>query len=95
MVSLTAVETKLQAAFTEGACAVVAVPDRKKGEQLVLFTTDATLDRKRLTEGLKKEGAGELMIPRTILYLPEMPVLGSGKTDYVTLNRIAREKMPE
>jgi acyl-[acyl-carrier-protein]-phospholipid O-acyltransferase/long-chain-fatty-acid--[acyl-carrier-protein] ligase len=95
MVSLTAVETKLQAAFTAGAYAVVAVPDKKKGEQLVLITTDDKLDRKRLAEGLKKEGASELMIPRTILHLPELPVLGSGKTDYVTLNRIAREKVPE
>jgi acyl-[acyl-carrier-protein]-phospholipid O-acyltransferase/long-chain-fatty-acid--[acyl-carrier-protein] ligase len=95
MVSLTAVETKLQAAFFEGTHAVVAVPDRKKGEQLVLITTDDKLDRKRLTESLRKEGAGELMIPRTILHLPELPVLGSGKTDYVTLNRIAREKVPE
>jgi hypothetical protein len=32
---------------------------------------------------------------RNILHLKELPVLGSGKTDYVTLNRLAREKIQE
>ena len=95
MISLTAIETKLQAAFPDAAHAVVAVPDRKKGEQLVLFTTAETLDRKQLADGLKKEGATELMVPRNILHLKELLVLGSGKTDYVALNRLAREQVKE
>lgn len=73
---------------------MVAVPDAKKGEQLVLFTTDQDLDRKRLHDAMKKAGASELMIPKNIQLLPELPVLGSGKTDYVTLNRLVREKVP-
>jgi len=93
MISLTAVETKLQAAFPEGMHAVVAVPDQKKGEQLVLVTTDSTIDRKKLADGLKRQGAVDLMIPRNILNLKELPVLGTGKTDYVALNRLAREKI--
>ena len=93
MVSLTAIEMKLQAAFADGAHAVVAVPDQKKGEQLVLVTTDAMLDRKRVSDGLKQHGASDLMVPRNILHMPALPVLGSGKTDYVTLNRIAREQV--
>jgi len=95
MVSLSAVEGKLHTAFPETLHAIVAVPDPKRGEQLVLFTTDDTLDRARLSEGLKRAGATDLMIPRNIIAVAEMPLLGSGKTDYVMLNRLAREKVKE
>jgi acyl-[acyl-carrier-protein]-phospholipid O-acyltransferase/long-chain-fatty-acid--[acyl-carrier-protein] ligase len=71
---------------------VVAIPDPKKGEQLVLFTTDRGLDRGRLAEGLRAQGAMELMVPRLIVPLDALPLLGSGKTDYVALNKLAREK---
>ncbi|MGE3871574.1 MAG: AMP-binding protein, partial [Parvibaculaceae bacterium] len=90
MVSLAAVEMLLQQAFPDYSHAVVAIPDPKKGEQLVLFTTDRKLDRSRLSEGLKARGAMELMIPRIIMPLDAMPLLGTGKTDYVALNRMAR-----
>jgi acyl-[acyl-carrier-protein]-phospholipid O-acyltransferase/long-chain-fatty-acid--[acyl-carrier-protein] ligase len=93
MISLTAVESRVQAAFPDGRHAVVAIPDPKKGEQLVLFTTENGLDRKKLTEGMKKQSAGELLIPRHVINLPELPVLGSGKTDYVSLDRLARESV--
>ena len=66
-----------------------------KGEQLVLVTTDPELDRKRLSEMLKEAGVSELMTPRIIINVPELPALGSGKTDYVTINRLAREKTGE
>jgi len=92
MVSLAAVEIKLQQAFPDHVHAVAAVPDPKKGEQLVLFTTDPKLDRSRLAEGMKAEGAMELMIPRIIMPLETMPLLGTGKIDYVTLNKMARVK---
>lgn len=95
MVPLNAVEAKVEAAMPDHAHAVVAVPDKKKGEQLVLVTTDPALDRQRLAEILKRGGLSELMAPRIILHVPELPVLGSGKTDYVTVNRIAREKTAE
>ncbi len=94
MVSLTSVETKVQALSPECSHAVVAVPDAKKGEQLVLFTTDEKLDRKTVADGMKKSGASDLMIPKTIIAVKDMPILGSGKTDYLTLNRLAREKVP-
>jgi acyl-[acyl-carrier-protein]-phospholipid O-acyltransferase / long-chain-fatty-acid--[acyl-carrier-protein] ligase len=95
MVPLNSVEQKVHAAIPHHAHAVVAVPDRKKGEQLVLITTDPTLDRKRLSETLKPAGVSELMTPRIIINISEMPALASGKTDYVTLNQLAREKTVE
>ena len=90
MVSLTAVEQAIHKAFPDQAHAVVAIPDAKKGEQLVLITTQETLDRSLLQQGLKGHVA-DIMLPRHILHLPELPVLGSGKMDYVTLNKIARD----
>jgi acyl-[acyl-carrier-protein]-phospholipid O-acyltransferase/long-chain-fatty-acid--[acyl-carrier-protein] ligase len=41
---------------------------------------------------MKEAGAPELYVPRDILPVEELPVLGSGKTDYVTLAAMAREK---
>ncbi len=93
MVSLTAIEAKLQKLYPDLAHAVVAVPDKKKGEQLVLFTTLSKPDRKDIAHGLKQEGANELMVPKTIVAVPALPLLGSGKTDYVALGRLALEKV--
>lgn len=95
MISLTAVEAKVQKHFPEAAFACVGVPDKKKGEQLVLFTTLKGADRKAISNAMKAEGASELMIPKNLIELDVLPLLGSGKTDYVTLNRLAREKVPE
>ena len=93
MISLSAVEMKLQQVFPDAQHAVVSVPDAKKGEQLVMFTTDAALDTRTVLDGMKAAGSSTLMIPRNVLVLPELPVLGSGKTDYLGLNHIAREKV--
>ncbi|MFT3988203.1 acyl-[ACP]--phospholipid O-acyltransferase [Aestuariivirga sp.] len=93
MISLSAVEGKLHSAFPDDLHAVVAVPDAKKGEQLVLFSTREGLDRKQVSDALKQGGATELMIPKNIIVRPELPLLGSGKTDYVTLNRLAQEQV--
>ena len=95
MVSLTALEAKLSQLYTEHNHAVVGVPDAKKGEQLVLFTTLEKPDRKEIAAGLKRLGCAELMIPKSIFSVESLPVLGSGKTDYVGLNRMARDKVPE
>ena len=91
MVSLTAVEAKLQTAFPGEEFAVIAIPDEKKGEQLILFTTLAAPERAAISEGLKSRGASDLMIPKVLVHLEEIPLLGSGKTDYVTLTRISIE----
>ena len=93
MISLASVEAKLQQAFADGQHAVVSVPDARKGEQLVMFTSDASLDAKAASDRLKAAGSPALMIPRTVIPLSEFPLLGSGKTDYVTLNRLAREQV--
>ena len=93
MVSLTLVEAKLAAALPDAQHAVVAVPDARKGEQLVMFTTAPDLDARKVADALKPSGTPALMMPRNVVALAELPLLGSGKTDYQALNRLAREKV--
>ncbi|RZK00868.1 MAG: acyl-[ACP]--phospholipid O-acyltransferase [Novosphingobium sp.] len=89
MVSLPAVEGYAMAVWPEAEHAVVTKPDAKKGEQLVLFTTAAAPDLKALQEWARANGVTELMLPRDIRSIEALPVLGTGKTDYVTLGQWA------
>jgi len=82
MVSLTAVEALAGNIWPEHINAVVVVPDPKKGEQLVLVTDNKEADRQSLMHKIKDSGYSDLMLPRTILKVDMVPVLGTGKTDY-------------
>lgn len=85
MVSLTAVEEYISQLWPDHAHAVVPIADAKKGEQLVLITTHPAANRNDLIAYVQEHGLGELNIPRTILFVDEIPHLGTGKTDYVAL----------
>lgn len=91
MVSLDQVERVARAASPDAGHASAAVAEPGRGEVIVLFTQDRNLRRERLQEAARAIGAPELAVPRRIIRLDEIPQLGSGKTDYVTLNRMARE----
>ena len=85
MISLPAVEGYAAAVWPDAMHAVVTRPDPRKGEQLVLFTTGAGANAKALQEWARANGVAELMVPREIRHLPELPVLGTGKIDYTKL----------
>lgn len=89
MVSLTAAESLAAGAWPDARHAVISMPDPKKGERLVLVTDrlDASVDR--LVAHAQTVGAPELAVPRKIVRVPEIPVLGTGKTDYVAIQRMA------
>ncbi|MFH1259714.1 MAG: AMP-binding protein [Elusimicrobiota bacterium] len=89
MVSLTAIEEALAGQFGERSeTAILAVPDEKKGEKLILITNSPKIDLKDAREILKTKGLSELAQPREIRYLKEIPKLGTGKVDYVKLKEI-------
>jgi acyl-[acyl-carrier-protein]-phospholipid O-acyltransferase/long-chain-fatty-acid--[acyl-carrier-protein] ligase len=89
MVSLEAVERLAQTAAPTAQHAASSQPDPGKGEALVLFTTDAALNRAALQEAAHHLGLPELAVPRKIVRIDQLPLLGTGKTDYVTLKRMA------
>jgi acyl-[acyl-carrier-protein]-phospholipid O-acyltransferase/long-chain-fatty-acid--[acyl-carrier-protein] ligase len=88
MVSLSAVEGLVAAVYPEARHAVVAVADSKKGEKLVLVTDRGDADVTRLAEWAREHGAPELAIPKKIVRVGELPVLGTGKTDYVAIQTL-------
>lgn len=87
MVSLTAVERYMQELWPDYQHAVIAVPDPKKGEQLVLITTFMRAHREDILEYHRDHGISELSLPRLILTRDSLPILGTGKVDYVSLKQ--------
>jgi acyl-[acyl-carrier-protein]-phospholipid O-acyltransferase/long-chain-fatty-acid--[acyl-carrier-protein] ligase len=91
MVSLGAVEEIAMARWPGVLHAAVAVPDPRKGEVIVLVTQQADADRRQFLDAVQRSGASELHVPRRIIVVDEMPVLGTGKLDYPRISEIARQ----
>jgi acyl-[acyl-carrier-protein]-phospholipid O-acyltransferase/long-chain-fatty-acid--[acyl-carrier-protein] ligase len=90
MVSLAAVEA-LAGQLWPGALSVVsAIPDAKKGERLVLLTDAPNATRAEFIAFAKSKGAMDMMVPAEI-NIGKVPVLGSGKVDFVAASKIARD----
>lgn len=92
MVSLEVVEQLAIKASPEFQHAVVTRADPGKGEALVLYTTDVALKRESLLAAARSQGQPELAVPRDIRHLDKLPLLGTGKVDYVSLNAHAFAK---
>ena len=89
MVSLEVVEKNAAIAAPGFFHAASTRSDAAKGEALVLFTTAPELKREQLLAAAKSTGSPELSVPRDIHVIEAIPLLGSGKTDYVTLKKMA------
>lgn len=87
-VSLAVVENVAAAVWPDHAHAAVAVPDGRKGEQIVLATDFADARRMELLAWAQNHGVSELTVPRRVLVLPAIPLLATGKTDYVTVQKL-------
>jgi acyl-[acyl-carrier-protein]-phospholipid O-acyltransferase/long-chain-fatty-acid--[acyl-carrier-protein] ligase len=73
--------------------AVVALPDQRKGEQLVLLTEREPASREELSAYARSNGASELMVPRKIFSVDKLPLLGSGKADHPGAKALAEQLM--
>lgn len=94
MVSLAAVESMIAGLWPGFNHVVVALPDPRKGEQLVLVTEMPQADKRALQETAKEQGFPELWVPRAILVTSAIPVLGSGKIDYGATRELALNMRP-
>lgn len=89
MVSLETVEHIAHHASPQCQHAATTQTDPQRGENIVLYTTDHALNRELLSNSAKALGNPELAIARKIITVAALPVLGTGKTDYVTLKQMA------
>ena len=91
IVSLAVVENCASALWPEFGHAAIAAPDGRKGEQIVLVTTNPDATRIDLVGWVHNHGVPEIAVPRRIVHTAQVPVLGTGKTDYVKVQKIVDE----
>jgi acyl-[acyl-carrier-protein]-phospholipid O-acyltransferase/long-chain-fatty-acid--[acyl-carrier-protein] ligase len=90
MISLAAAEAYVAQVWPDDAHAVVAVPDERKGETLVLVTDRKAPEREALVASARLHGVPEIMLPKRIVTVDALPMLGTGKTDYPAIAEIAK-----
>jgi acyl-[acyl-carrier-protein]-phospholipid O-acyltransferase / long-chain-fatty-acid--[acyl-carrier-protein] ligase len=95
MVSLSAVEAMAAKLWPQAMSVAVSIPDPRKGERIVLLTTQKDADRPAMQHLAKASGASELAVPAVIQIVDKLPLLGSGKTDYVAATALAKENVKE
>lgn len=91
MVSLELVEKIAVAAQPLSVHAASSYKDPRRGEVIVLFTQDRNLRRDTMQAAARQTGAPELAIPRKIVYVDRIPILGNGKKDYIAIGRMAAQ----
>jgi acyl-[acyl-carrier-protein]-phospholipid O-acyltransferase/long-chain-fatty-acid--[acyl-carrier-protein] ligase len=89
-VSLSVVENCAAALWPDKHHAAVALPCPPKGEQIVLVTDAEEARRMDLVAWAQNHGVSELAVPRAVLTVLSVPVLGTGKTDYVAVEKMAQ-----
>ena len=91
MVPLGAVEEIVNKAYPRSAHAVVALPDPRKGERLVLLTEQVGVERSHLSATAREMGLPEIFVPRLYVTAKAVPLLGTGKIDYVEAARLCSQ----
>lgn len=92
MVSLAAVESMAADLWPQFQHGVAAIPDLKKGEQLVLVSSNPDASREALGKWAQQQGIAAIAVPARILHVDELPLLGTGKTDFRALQQLVAEQ---
>ena len=93
MISLAAVELQASSLWPEHRHAALALPDARKGEQVVLVTDNPGASVAALLANARAHGIAEVLVPRTVLTVPAVPVLGTGKVDYAAVRTLAEAQL--
>jgi acyl-[acyl-carrier-protein]-phospholipid O-acyltransferase/long-chain-fatty-acid--[acyl-carrier-protein] ligase len=89
MISLADVEQRMRDVLgAETPLVAVNLPDEKKGEKVIALV-EGDHDAKEIRQALVDSGMPGLLMPSSIFVIDQVPVLGSGKTDYGTSKKRA------
>lgn len=95
MTSLVTVENIAGATWPEALHAAAVVPGGRKGEQIVLLTEEAEPDPSAFLEELRRQGLTERFVPARIVPVDAIPLLGTGKTNFPAVTKIAVEAVAQ
>ncbi len=87
MVSLTTVESVTSSIWPENLHAAIAVACPRKGEKIILYSECESTSRSEFMQYVKMHGHTELLNPSAIISGVTIPVLASGKIDYIKLQQ--------
>jgi acyl-[acyl-carrier-protein]-phospholipid O-acyltransferase / long-chain-fatty-acid--[acyl-carrier-protein] ligase len=91
MVSMEAAEALAMALWPDARHAVIGIADARKGEALLLITTHEPAEIRDLLAFARERGVSELMVPRSVVPMPSIPLLATGKVDYPGATRLVEE----
>lgn len=86
MVSLTAVEQLAVSAWPDAHHAAISLPDAKKGEQIILVTTQKMATVNHLAT--VSPGVSNISLPKKILIVDAIPVMATGKVNYPAVSSL-------
>ena len=73
--------------------AVVAVPDARQGERLILVTQQKNATRAEFQAFARSKHASDFMVPSDVWTVDKLPMLGSGKVDMVAVAKLVHERI--
>lgn len=92
MISLAAVEELINECWPDCVNAIVLSRGGPKGEALSLITTGKNMKRDELRQQLVQMGVAEIAVPKKVIYMDDLPLLATGKADYVRLEEMLKER---
>ena len=92
MVAMGTVEAMATALWPDAVHAVLAIPDGRKGEAMVLLTTQRDADRSAFVAHARARGAPDIAVPQQVQVVEELPLLGTGKVNYPAAQRLVVDR---
>jgi acyl-[acyl-carrier-protein]-phospholipid O-acyltransferase/long-chain-fatty-acid--[acyl-carrier-protein] ligase len=92
-VSLDVVESCASALWPDFSHASIAISGGRKGEEIALVTTCPDAKRIDFVGWAHNHGVSELAAPRRFVFVDAVPVLGTGKTDYVKVEKMVAQAL--
>ena len=92
MVSLAAVERCANALWPDASSVAATAPDPRKGERILLVTTQPHANRQAYVAFAKDQHMADISMPAEVMVVETMPQLGAGKTDFMAVQAMVRQR---